>query len=102
MNFLNFSTTKLAEIWNEANGWRWPEDLGVKPEGWKAMNIDEQAKILAPITIKIKKMIGEKELLRYHILNLCRTNEEFERWWDTEHKKFLKKILARLLLSRVL
>ncbi len=102
INFMNFSTTKLAEIWNEANRWKWPEDLGVEPDGWEDMDIDEQAKILAPITIKIKKMIGEKEILRYHhLINLCRTNEEFERWWETEHKKFLKIIkVLRLLLLR--
>ncbi|HBF65888.1 MAG TPA: hypothetical protein DDW34_09265 [Clostridium sp.] len=93
INFLNFSTTKLAELWNEANGWRWPEDLGVKPEGWEDMSTRQKGKVLTPIVKKIEKMIGEKELLRYHhLFNLGRSNEEFERWWETEHKKFIKFI----------
>ncbi|WP_312070422.1 hypothetical protein [Anaerotignum propionicum] len=93
----SFSTTKLAEIWNELNSWAWPEDLGNKPDGWDNLKFVERANIINPIVIKIEEMIGEKELLRYHHLNnLEHSNEEFEEWWKTEHKSFLA---YRMLLN---
>lgn len=108
INLKSFSQDELCEIYHNVNEWRWDDRLGDKPEGFdslpdfnwrlrhKIARRKTKEEIIGPVFREIKKLVPEKELLRHHhIVNLGRTNEEFEKWWENEEDRINTQIQRR-------
>lgn len=99
----DMSNNDLARIGDALNGYEWPDDLPGKPEGWEEMNFDERDPWVEPILHSIKDQLGQKALLRYHHkVNLGKTDQEFEDWWDDKQSRMLEELSQKLYVSSLL
>ena len=95
-DFSKYSKSELCEIYNVLSHWGWDDRIGEKPENWdnipryyrspiKELLFKNRYKILKPYIDSIKMVVGEKALLRHHWqVNLHRTEEEFNEFWENE------------------
>ena len=72
---------RLVEMADELNHRGWPHELGSEPK-----DPVRREEIRHTVQGWIEVEVGHKALLRYHHLNnLCRTEREFEDWWDEQN-----------------
>jgi len=107
LRIAELSKDELCEIYDNANSWKWDRRLGEMPEGfeslpnfnWKWYHSLFRRKskeiYIGPVCEAISKIVGEKQLLKYHHLhNLGRSSEEFERFWNIQQ---IEKVTGILL-----
>ena len=94
-NLLKTPKEEWPRIYNTINCWQWDDALGAKPDGWDELpnyyygwrstlyrNRITKSDILNVLSSGIMRLIGSKELSKYHIVhNLGDTEDEFEDWW---------------------
>lgn len=74
----------LPEVWNRINRFEWDTRLGEMPNGWENMSLLERHQATKDICSCIESRSSSKELLRYHHkVELGRTDQQFEDWWDS-------------------
>lgn len=74
----------LPEVWSRINHFEWDTRLGEMPDGWENMSILEKHQVTRDIYSCIESRSSRKELLRYHHkVELGRTDQQFEDWWDS-------------------
>lgn len=94
MELNEFTNEELCEIYENLNSWKWDPRVCEEPEGWeklpkynrhwyhKVLGRKTKVDYIDPILILIKEMVPEKEISRYHNVNVLKiSNEAFERWW---------------------
>lgn len=89
----------LCEIYEKLNSWEWDERCGEEPEGWgempkynrhwyhKLIKRKTKTDYIEPVLSFIRTLVPEKELLRFHnveVLNI--PTETFEQWWSINYK----------------
>ena len=93
------TTEILARWWCTLNRFEFPADMPNKPKGWDTApnfvklsdRIEDsipKTAYIRPLHNAIELIIGEKEVLRWNLINnMGKTNDEFESWWKERERK---------------
>lgn len=97
-NLQEYTQRELCEISERLNSWEWDDRIGAKPENWDALpkynrhwyhkliKRKTKADYIDPVLSFIRMLVPEKELLRFHNVDVLHmTNENFEQWWSKEN-----------------
>ena len=86
----------LATWWNIFNRWEFPTELiHLMPEDWSNWNYGTKHDFIRGIMRHLAELVPEKERMRFHHrVNLGRTEEEFEEWWNKNDAPWLRESSA--------
>ena len=91
------SREEVLKLGSTLNCWGWHDALGPKP-------FDNETPLLIasghvrPLRERIEKDFTEYELMQYHhLVNMNRTQDQFQAWWDEEQTEAGKASLKNAL-----